>query len=269
MTVEPYYAAYIGNTGDRDADGYGSLHYTETSGRNDIIGARVARDGDKLWFYVECAQDITPCTDSRWMNLYLDTDQTHQGWETFEFVLRGSETGNLSLERFTGEDFATEKVTDVTYRQDGTYMVVEIPKAALGLSGDDYTVNFSWTDNVHDDGDYTTFSGDILDFYISGDVAPGGRFKFSYVSTAENAGVTETETDAETDTEATSDTMVETETDAVPATDTESETAATSESGCQSAALPIGTLILSSLAGGVLLQKTRKDDHDHHEDHRT
>jgi hypothetical protein len=64
---------------------------------------------------------------------------------------------------------------------------VKIAKSDLGLSGDDYTINFSWTDNVHDEGDYTKFSGDIMDFYISGDVAPGGRFKFSYISTSENA----------------------------------------------------------------------------------
>jgi hypothetical protein len=67
-------------------------------------------------------------------------------------------------------------------------LTVKIAKSDLGLSGDDYTVNFAWTDNVHDEGDYGRFSGDILDFYISGDVAPGGRFKYSYISTAENAG---------------------------------------------------------------------------------
>jgi hypothetical protein len=75
-------------------------------------------------------------------------------------------------------------------------MTVKIPKSALGLSGDDYTINFSWPDNVHDEGAYTKFSGDILDFYISGDVAPGGRFKFSYVSTAENATGESAETDS-------------------------------------------------------------------------
>ena len=50
------------------------------------------------------------------------------------------------------------------------------------------TINFAWTDNVHDEGDYSKFSGDILDFYTSGDVAPGGRFKYSFISTAENSG---------------------------------------------------------------------------------
>ncbi len=69
QTVEPYYAAYIGNTDDRDSDGYKGLHYSDYSGRNDIIGAQIARDGESIWFLVECAADITSYTDKLWMNL--------------------------------------------------------------------------------------------------------------------------------------------------------------------------------------------------------
>ena len=204
--VEPYYAAYIGNTGHRDAKGYGSKYYTEFSGRNDIIGARVARDGSYtdgyVYFYVECAEDITPYTDPLWMVLYLDTDQQNQGWETFEYVLgKTSPTATeATLERFTGNGYDTEIVGKVSYTVEGKYMQVAIPKSMLGLVGYNFTVNFAWTDNVHDAADtgtqradgtweYTTFSGDILDFYTSGDVAPGMRFKYSYVSTSDNAGM--------------------------------------------------------------------------------
>lgn len=277
QAVEPYYAASIGNTGDRDSDGYLGTHYSDYSGRNDIIGAQLARDDDYLYFHVECAQDITPYTDNLWMNLYIDTDGENNGWNSFNYVVNKSAASarTVVLEKFTGEGYESVKVADCDYTQDGRYMTIKIAKSDLGLSGYSFTVNFAWTDNVHDVDDtgvtvedgviYTTFSGDILDFYTSGDVAPGGRFKFSYVSTAKNAGVTEieTETDAETDTEATPDTMVETETDAVPATDTvtdtESETAATSEGGCKSVTLPIGAVILSALAGGAVLLRKKKE----------
>ncbi len=188
--VGPYYAAYIGNTFDRNSTGYGDAYYTETSGRNDIIGAQVTRDRDYLYFLVECAENITPYTDALWMNLYLDTNQENQGWNTFEFVVNKSAASEktLVLEKFTAEnDYAgTEKVADVEYKVDGRYMTVKIPKSVLGVTGQDYTVNFAWTDNVHDEGDYSKFSGDILDFYISGDVAPGGRFKYSYVVTGDH-----------------------------------------------------------------------------------
>ncbi len=221
--VGPYYAAYMGNTGDRDADGYGSLHYTEYSGRNDIIGAKVARDQENVYFLCECQDDITPYTDPLWMVLYIDSDQDNQGWETFDYVInKTSPTATTAvLERFTGNGYETEKVADVSYTADGQYLQIRVPKSALGLSGYDFTINFSWTDNVHDLADvapagdteyvYTRFTGDILDFYTSGDVAPGGRFKFSYISTSENAtgsgydnqdtGVTVAESDFEAPTQ--------------------------------------------------------------------
>ena len=191
QNVAPYYASYIGNTEDRDADGYGNAHYTETSGRNDIIGSQIARDAEYIYFLVECADNITPATDSLWMNLYIDSNQENQGWNTFEYMIHKVDltSSSLTLQKFNADDsYSTQKVADVEYNLDGRYMTVKIKKADLGIEGDDYTINFAWTDNVHDEGDYSKFSGDIMDFYISGDVAPGGRFKYSYISTAENTG---------------------------------------------------------------------------------
>ena len=256
-TAEPYYAAYIGNTADRDAKGYGSLHYTETSGRNDIIGARVARDADIVWFFVECNENITPYTDNLWMNLYIDSDQENKGWETFDFIVNKSAASadTLVLEKFTGNGYDTEKVADVQYRVDGKYMMVEIPKSALGLAGNDYTINFAWTDNVHDEGDYSKFSGDIMDFYLSGDVAPGARFKFSYISTHENTtgeAVTEPETDAVTE-PAVDTAPVPQET---PAPETESdapETVPAVSNGCSSVIAVLPGML--TLFGVALLRK--------------
>lgn len=200
--VAPYYGAYIGNTDDRNAQGYGDLVYTETSGRNDIIGAQIARDNEYVYFHVECAENITAHTDPLWMTLYIDSDQQNSGWNTFDFVINKSAASadTVVLEKFNGDGYASVKVADCAYAVDGKTMTVKVAKSDLGLVGSDYTINFSWTDNVHDEGDYTTYSGDIMDFYISGDVAPGGRFKYSYISTSANAGGTSAEvtTDANT-----------------------------------------------------------------------
>ena len=266
-TVEPYYAAYIGNTGDREGKGWGDLRYHEYSGRNDIIGARVARDADHLYFYVECYENITPYTDPLWMVLYIDSDQQNQGWETFDYVLnKTSPTATTAtLERFTGNGYETEVVGDVEYTVDGKYMQVKVPKTMLNLSGYDFTVNFAWTDNVHDEDDagergdadykYSKFSGDIMDFYISGDVAPSGRFKFSYISTAENAGeIVETQP---VETEPT-ETPTEEQTTEAPSTDapaTEAPTdAPTEKKGCGSS-LMSAAAILSAMAAAVALKK--------------
>lgn len=260
QAVEPYYAAYIGNTGDREAEGWGSLTYHEYSGRNDIIGARVARDEQFVYFYVECNEDITPYTDPLWMVLYIDSDQQNQGWETFDYVLnKTSPTATKAyLEKFTGNGYQTEQIGEVDYTVDGKYMQVKVPKSMLGLSGYDFTVNFTWTDNVHDEADqgamgdseykYTQFSGDIMDFYISGDVAPSGRFKYSYISTTENAtgqsGETEMPTDSDTDT----DVSTTAPTDQTP--DTE---------GCKSIAAPAAALAAITLAAVVCFKK-KKDE---------
>lgn len=257
--VEPYYAAYIGNTDNRDHQGYGDLVYTETSGRNDIIGAQIARDDEYVYFHVECAADITPYTDALWMNLYIDTDPSNQGWNTFEFVVNKSPAGEktLVLEKFTAEnDYnATEKVADVAYTVDGRYMTVKIAKSDLGLAGNDYTINFSWTDNVHDENDYTKFSGDILDFYISGDVAPGGRFKYSYISTAANAGENgsdETEADTAEVTKPAADS--ESADTAEPQNPAETEPV---KGGCKSSVGGMGTVAVAMAAAGVALCKTK------------
>lgn len=260
--VEPYYATYIGNTDHRNAQGYGDLVYTETSGRNDIIGAQIARDDEFVYFHVECAEDITPYTDALWMTLYIDTDQENQGWETFEYVVNKSAASadTVVLEKFTGEGYATTKVADCAYTVDGRYMTVKIAKADLGLSGHDYTINFAWTDNVHDEGDYTTFSGDIMDFYISGDVAPGARFKFSYISTTENAttGVT-TDTGANEDIQ-TNVPDANTQGDDATQGNSDSNTTATDD-GCASVVTPaMGVVAAATLAGAAIATKKKRED---------
>ncbi len=270
--VGPYYAAYIGNTEHRNAPGYGDLVYTETSGRNDIIGAQVSRDAEYLYFLVECAEDITPYTDALWMNLYIDCDQANQGWNTFDFVVgkSGASENTMTLEKFTAPDsFETEQAGKVEYKVDGRYLTVKIEKAALGITSDAYTVNFAWTDNVHDEGDELSFSGDILDFYISGDVAPGGRFKFSYVVASEGGDTTDTtESDtAETPTEPDSDESSEPTNEATDVPTGEVTNAPTAEptettpekGGCKSSVAVGAATVMAAAAAAVVLKK-RKDD---------
>lgn len=262
-TVGPYYAANIDNIGDRNSPGYIGTHYSDYSGRNDIIGAQVARDDEYLYFHVECANDITPHTDPLWMHLYIDSDGENNGWNSFDYVVNKSAASDTTvvLEKFTGNGYETVKVSDCAYTQNGRYMTVQIPKADLGIQGYDFTVNFAWTDNVHDVADtgtgegentvYSTFSGDILDFYTSGDVAPGGRFKYSYISTTENAGVTVEETTAESTTQSDPN-----ESSAIT-TESEESTAVASSSGCGSL-LSGGWVATLTLGAARILSVKRK-----------
>ena len=133
------------------------------------------------------------------------------------------------------------------YNVDGRYMMVKIPKSAFGLEGDDFTVNFSWTDNVHDEGDYTKYSGDIMDFYISGDVAPGARFKYSYISgTAAQEESSEQQTVAPEGGETTAEGLSEQVTDP-----------AEQKKGCK--AFAAGAAVLATAAAAAVVLKKKKD----------
>ncbi len=86
--VLPYYMHYKGNTLHRNHKGYGGDFYINNSGRNDIVGARVARDLDNLYFYAETADPLSPKTDRNWMMLFLDTDRNkNTGWNGYDFVI--------------------------------------------------------------------------------------------------------------------------------------------------------------------------------------
>ena len=252
--VEPYFGAYIGNTGNRDHAGYGDLVYTETSGRNDIIGAQVARDDEYVYFNVECADNITPYTDKLWMTLYLDTDQSNQGWETFEYVINKSAASadTVVLEKFSGSGYESTKVADCAYTVDGRYMTIKVAKSDLGLSGDDYTINFSWTDNVHDEGNYEQFSGDIMDFYVSGDVAPGARFKYSYISGKTAAGEDSSELTTSEPNETESVGSIQ---ESTAANEQETEPAE-AKKGCKAIAAA-GAMLASAAAAAVVLKKKK------------
>ena len=59
-------------------------------------------------------------------------------------------------------------------------MHLAIPLKALGLptGGAAFTLNFKWADNVWAGNPQAP--GDIMEFYLSGDVAPQGRFMYRY-----------------------------------------------------------------------------------------
>ncbi len=188
--VTPVYNDYFGLP-DRDALGYTDpvtgkrLHYTNDSGRNDIYDAKVARDYENLYFMVRTVDDLTSYTNAGWMNLYIDMGESEDGkdWENYEFILNKQSPENettATLERFTGNGYETEVVGKVTYSVKGNVLTVCIPKTMLGIPAEqyDFEFGFKWTDNTGVEAD-----GDIMKWYVNGDVAPVGRFNYCYSTT--------------------------------------------------------------------------------------
>jgi hypothetical protein len=175
--VRPEYLDPIGETIPRDFDGVGKLHYTNHTGRNDLEMMKVARDNQYVYFYARTRGPLTPWNGRSWMMLLIDVDgDAKTGWEGYDFIVNRtvvSDTATL-LERNTG-GWSWTKVTEVPYRVEGDELQVRVPRASLGLptGTEDLTLDFKWVDNIQK-------PGDVMDFYLSGDVAPDGRFKYRY-----------------------------------------------------------------------------------------
>jgi len=69
------YYDHRGDTYHRDSPGnFSAGPYVDTTGRNDIVESKVARDDKYVYFYAKTADKLTPCTDPFWMLLFIDAD---------------------------------------------------------------------------------------------------------------------------------------------------------------------------------------------------
>lgn len=174
--VSPYYKHYAGNTFHRDHPGHADTCYTNSTGRNDITGAKVARDKEYVYFYAETAGILTdPAASPNWMLLFIDTDRDKStGWEGYDFVVNrniGSD-GKTVVEK-SSHGWNWEKAGEADLCYEGGRLCVRIPRRVLGLEGQKLNIEFKWNDNLQEEGN-------IIDFYVNGDTAPGGRFNFIY-----------------------------------------------------------------------------------------
>ena len=178
--VSPYFASYPGNNLGRDYRGYGELHYTQEGNVNDIKGAKVARDDEFLYFMVETREDMQ--VGNNFMRLLIDVEEgKHKdaaNWETFEYIVNRVAPGDKAVVERSVGGWDWEKVGEVEYSINGNRLQLKVPKAMLGIDRDEFTINFKWSDNMKEEGD-------IMDFYVNGNVAPGGRFKYRYSTVPE------------------------------------------------------------------------------------
>ncbi len=176
--VRPEYLDHDGEVQPRDHKGVGQTHYKNTTGRNELLVMKVARDEHNVYFYARTRGPLSAWSDPNWMMLLIDSDQNAKtGWQGFDYVLNRtieSETTTV-LEKNTG-GWNWRKIANLSCRIEGNELHIAVPKKALGLSNGDTSVSldFKWVDNWQR-------PGDIMDFYLSGDVAPEGRFKYRYI----------------------------------------------------------------------------------------
>ena len=147
-------SSFLDTRGDvlhRDHDGYGNLHYTEQSGRNDIVRCLVAVDKRNIYFAAETAQPLSPSTDPNWMLLFIDTD----------------EDGKY--------DFDINPAKGLyPYASQGNAIEIAIPRRLLGKTGKKFSLRFKWADNPEN-------PEDIISISTTGDTAPNRRFAYRFV----------------------------------------------------------------------------------------
>jgi hypothetical protein len=172
--VSPKYLAHKGSAMHRDSPGWKDRHYTNTTGRNDFVAAKVARDNEHIYFYVAAAQAITPSTDAAWMRLFIDTDRNRStGWEGYDFVVnRQNPQAKAIVEKNLG-GWDWQKVGEIDFRVTSTELELAIPRSLLGQENTPLDIEFKWNDNMQE-------NGNIMDFYINGDTAPSGRFNYVF-----------------------------------------------------------------------------------------
>ena len=168
-----------GDTFHRDHNGYGGLHYTNESGRNDIITSKVAVDMQNISFYVETSEKLTSHIDHNWMLLLIDADNNPEtGWYGYDFLINKSVKNEktTTLMRFDSAhpENPWMKVADLKFQYTGNELEVAISRKLLGLSGDQFVFDFKWSDNA-------VSLKDPISLCTDGDTAPNRRFNYRYI----------------------------------------------------------------------------------------
>jgi hypothetical protein len=119
------------------------------------------------------------------MLLYIDADNNPKtGWLGYDYVINRTHVrpGITTLERNDGGGYQWKALRDIEFRSAGNELEIAIPRAALGLTADAFTLDFKWADNIQQTGDWS-------DFTLNGDVAPNDRFNFRAIFKAPHLNV--------------------------------------------------------------------------------
>lgn len=172
--VEAVFKDDIGDTLHRNHPGWGRIKaYINNSGRNDMIESKITSDKNNIFFYVKTAQKLSSYQDKNWMNLWISTGDQSPNWEGFQYRINHQITNKNtgSLEQYMANG-SWQKIGDISFNDFGNEMELLIPKKSIGISGQQFTIDFKWTDNIE--------PGNAMLWLDQGDTAPNARFKYRY-----------------------------------------------------------------------------------------
>ncbi len=160
----------------RDALGYASIHYVNNSGRNDIITSKVAVDEKMVSFYAETSNALSKPTDNNnWMLLLIDVDKnTETGWYGYDFIINKHMKSAKTTTLMRYDEGSWEEVAELEFKTSKKQLELAVPRNLLGLSDDQFTFDFKWTDNPEE-------LKDPISLCTHGDTAPNRRFNYRLI----------------------------------------------------------------------------------------
>jgi hypothetical protein len=176
--VQPTYRDHLYDTPHRHEPGFGAAGpYVNTSGRNEFVALKVARDAERLYFYAQTREALTPSSDPNWMLLFINANQRKDtGWEGYDYLLNWPLLdGRRTTVKQNVGGWAWRDIGVAEYRTEGNQLMLAVPRALLGMEGRALSFDFHWADNI-------PCSGYIEDFFLYGDSAPSRRFDYRYRS---------------------------------------------------------------------------------------
>ena len=170
------YKGFLDGDFTRHAEGQGGVIYANFTQRNVMDTIAVMHDKENICFTIRTKDMISdPLGAGSWMKLYLNTE----GGTGYQYVLnhstRKNGTTTLAFVKEAGESLDAVDIPDlvVGYEVRGDVMQIKVPRKAIGLDRDNFTLWFKVADSRE-------AYAKIEDFYDKGDVAPLGRLNFVY-----------------------------------------------------------------------------------------
>ena len=168
--IKPIYKDYIGDTEKRDHPGAVLVpqnHYVNTTGRNDLVTMKVARDKKDIFFLAETAGLVIQGDDETWMRLYINNDRDHTtGWMGYDLrINKGKE-----LQKYVEGKWET--ISQVNVKNEANKLMYSFPLSWLSTGTGVLNFEFKWSDNMQQE--------EPMDWYLNGDVAPEGRLNYIY-----------------------------------------------------------------------------------------
>lgn len=173
--VAPEFRDTIGDPAHRDHRGWGAgTRYTNQTGRNDIVAAKVSLGAASVSFYAEASGRLSDPAGPAWMLLFLDVDRDPKtGWLGYDYRVDRSAAGpgRATLRRNVGGRYEWGTPVEVPAAIADRALELSIPLPALGLSAPPPAIDFKWVDAIAQ-------TGEPSDFTVNGDAAPNDRYNY-------------------------------------------------------------------------------------------